>query len=96
MKSNDKLIVVLNQLLVGQRLPEMVTIDQANELDAIHVSKTAIHSAQEKDDQITADLLRKILMMEEGQADWADQQSDQNEQMWRGNYLANQTTGTFG
>jgi len=46
--------------------------------------------------KITADLLRKILMMEEGQADWADQQSDQNEQMWRGNYLANQNTGTSG
>lgn len=93
MKGHDKSIVVMNHLLVGKLMPEMVTIDQANEeLDALHASKSAFRSAQEKDDQITADLLRKILLMEEGQIDWPDQQSAQIEQMWQGNYLPYQTT----
>ena len=38
----------------------------------------------------------KLLLMEEGHVDWAEQQSDQIEQMGRENYLANQTTGAAG
>ena len=48
------------------------------------------------DDQATADLLRKILLMEEGHADWAEQQSDQIEQMGLAIYLSNQTQGAAG
>jgi len=69
-----------------------VTVDQADELDAIHAYNAAIRLAQEADDQATADLLRKILLMEEGHVDWAEKQSDQIEQMGLANYLINQTT----
>ena len=45
---------------------------------------------QELADEATAELLRKILLMEEGHVDWAEQQSDQIEQMGLANYLNNQ------
>jgi bacterioferritin len=83
----------LNPMKIGKSVLEMVTVDQADELDAIHAYNAAIRLAQEVDDQATADLLRKILLMEEGHVDWAEQQSDQIEQMGLANYLANQTTG---
>jgi len=44
-------------------------------------------------DQSTADLLLKILKMEEVHADWAEVQRAQIEQMGMENYLANQTAG---
>ena len=68
----------------------------ADELDAIRAYNAAIRLAQETDDQATADLLRKILRMEEGHVDWAEQQSDQIEQMGLANYLSNQTAGAAG
>jgi len=83
----------LNPMKIGKSVLEMVTVDQADELDAIHAYNAAIRLAQDTDDQATADLLRKILVMEEGHVDWAEQQSDQIEQMGLANYLANQTAG---
>jgi bacterioferritin len=83
----------LNPMKIGKSVLEMVTIDQADELDAIQAYNAAIRLAQEVDDQATADLLRKILLMEEGHVDWAEQQSHQIEQMGLANYLTNQTTG---
>ena len=82
----------LNPMKIGKSVLEMVTVDQADELDAIHAYNAAIRLAQEADDQATADLLRKILLMEEGHVDWAEKQSDQIEQMGLANYLINQTT----
>jgi len=82
----------LNPMKIGKSVLEMVTVDQADELDAIHAYNAAIRLAQDTDDQATADLLRKILLMEEGHVDWAEQQSDQIEQMGLANYLSNQTT----
>ena len=81
---------------IGKSVLEMVTADQADELDAIRAYNAAIRLAQEVDDHATADLLRKILQMEEGHVDWAEQQSDQIEQMGLANYLTNQTTGAAG
>ncbi len=86
----------LNPMKIGKSVLEMVTVDQADELDAIRAYNSAIHLAQEVDDQATADLLRKILQMEEGHVDWDEQQRDQIEQMGIANYLSNQTTGADG
>jgi bacterioferritin len=86
----------LNPLKIGKSVLEMVTVDQADELDAIRAYNAAIRLAQEADDQATADLLRKILLMEEGHVDWAEQQSDQIEQMGLAIYLSNQTQGAAG
>ena len=86
----------LNPMKIGKSVLEMVTVDQADELDAIHAYNAAIRLAQEADDQATADLLRKILLMEEGHVDWAEQQRDQIEQMGLATYLSNQTQGAAG
>jgi bacterioferritin len=86
----------LNPMKIGKSVLEMVTADQADELGAIRAYNAAIRLAQEVDDQATADLLRKILQMEEGHVDWGEQQSDQIEQMGIANYLANQTAGAAG
>jgi len=90
------IVTKLNSMKIGKSVLEMVTIDQADELDAIQAYNAAIRLAQEVDDQATADLLRKILLMEEGHVVWAEQQSDQIEQMGRENYLTNQTQGAAG
>ena len=84
------IVTKLNSLKIGQSVLEIVTTDQASELDAIHAYNTAIRLAQEFADEATAELLRKILLMEEGHVDWAEQQSDQIEQMGLANYLNNQ------
>ena len=84
------IVTKLNSLKIGQSVLEIVTTDQASELDAIHAYNTAIRLAQELADEATAELLRKILLMEEGHVDWAEQQSDQIEQMGLANYLNNQ------
>ena len=90
------IVTKLNPIIIGKSVPEMVTNDQGGEIDAVHAYNAAIRLAQEVDDQASVDLLRKILLMEEGHVDWAEQQSDQIEQMGRENYLANQTTGAAG
>jgi bacterioferritin len=82
----------LNPMKIAQNVAEMVTVDQADELAAVRAYNAAIRLTQEVDDQATAELLRKILLMEEGHVDWAEQQRDQIEQMGLENYLTNQTT----
>jgi bacterioferritin (cytochrome b1) len=47
-------------------------------------------------DQASADLLTRILKMEEGHVDWAEVQRAQIEQMGLENYLTNQTSGAAG
>jgi bacterioferritin len=81
----------LNPMRIAKSVPEMVTYSMGDELDAIHSYNAAIRVASDLDDQSTVDLLRKILLMEEGHLDWAGQQSDQIEQMGRETYLGNQT-----
>lgn len=90
------IVTKLNPLKIGKSVLEMVTVDQVNEIGAIQAYNAAIRLAQEVDDQATIDVLRKILLMEEGHVEWAEQQSDQIEQMGLANYLANQTPGAAG
>ena len=73
-------------------LPQMVTIDGSDEREGMIANNVAIRPAQEADDQVTAELLQRILLMEEGHFDWAEQHSDPIEQTGRENVLANQTT----
>ncbi len=74
MKGNEKLITVLN----------------GDELDAVNAYNSAIKLAREVGDQGSADLLTKILKMEEGHVDWAEKQRAQIDQMGLENYLINQ------
>lgn len=83
----------LNPMKIGQSVPEMIGNDQEAEYMAIRAYNEAIRLAHEVDDQVTVDLLMKILKMEEGHVDWAEKQRAQIEQMGLENYLANQTEG---
>ena len=81
----------LNKMRFGRTVPEIVTVDQDAELDAVRAYNAGIALAREVQDNATADLLVKILKMEEGHVEWAETQRDQIEQMGVQVYLANQT-----
>jgi len=80
----------LNKMKFGRTVLEIVTADQDAELDAVKAYNAGIALAREVEDNATADLLTKILKMEEGHVEWAETQRDQIEQMGVQNYLANQ------
>jgi bacterioferritin len=81
----------LNSIKIGKSVQEMINNDNGDELDAVHAYNDAIKLAREVGDQGTADLLTKILKMEEGHVDWAEIQHAQIEQMGLENYLVSQT-----
>ena len=81
----------LNPMKIGKTVQEMISNDNGDELDAVRAYNDAIKLAREVGDQGTADLLTKILKMEEGHVDWAEIQRAQIEQMGLENYLVNQT-----
>jgi bacterioferritin len=84
----------LNPMKIGKTVQEMINNDNGDELDAVNAYNNAIKLAREVGDQGTADLLTKILKMEEGHVDWAEIQRAQIEQMGLENYLVNQTNST--
>lgn len=86
----------LNPMKIGASVLDMVTNDQAAETEAVRAYNESIALAQEVNDQASADLLLRILKMEEGHMDWAEVQRSQIEQMGLQNYLTNQALGTVG
>ena len=80
----------LNPMKIGKTVLEMISNDNGDELDAVLAYNNAIKLAREVGDQGTADLLTKILKMEEGHVDWAEVQRAQIDQMGLENYLASQ------
>jgi bacterioferritin len=81
----------LNAMKIGKDVTQMVANDEAAELGAVRAYNSAIRVAREAEDQATADLLTKILKMEEEHVDWAEVQRAQIEQMGLQVYLANQS-----
>jgi len=81
----------LNPMKIGKTVLEMIKNDNGDELDAVQKYNAAIQLGREVDDQGSADLLTKILKMEEGHVDWAEMQRAQIDQMGIENYLINQT-----
>ena len=86
----------LNPMKIGATAQDMVAYDQEAEAGAIRAYNAGIRLAREVDDQGTADLLVKILKMEEDHIDWDERQRDQIAQMGLQNYLTNQTEGAAG
>ena len=80
----------LNPMKIGASVKDMVFNDQEAELGAVRAYNAGIKLAAEVGDQATADLLTKILKMEEGHVDWAEKQRAQITQMGLEGYLANQ------
>lgn len=81
----------LNQIKIGKTVKDMIYNDKDAEIGAVKSYNNSIALAREVSDQATADLLTKILKMEEGHVDWAEVQRDQIEQMGLENYLSTQT-----
>jgi bacterioferritin len=80
----------LNQIKIGADIPAMLSNDSNGEQTAVQLYNKAIVQAREVSDAGTADLLTKILLMEEGHGDWLEQQCDQIAQIGIQNYLSNQ------
>ena len=83
----------LNPMKIGHSVPDIVGNDEEAEQDAVKAYNDGIALSQSVEDQSTADLLIKILKMEEGHVDWAEKQRAQIKQMGLENYLGNQTEG---
>jgi bacterioferritin len=81
----------LNAMKIGKDVPQMVAHDEEAELGAVRAYNSAIRVAREAEDQATADLLTKILKMEEEHVDWAEVQRAQIGQMGLQVYLAGQS-----
>ncbi len=81
----------LNKLTIGKNVSEIINNDNGDELKAVHAYNNAVKFAREIEDQGTADLLTKILTMEEGHVDWAEIQRSQIKQMGLENYLSIQS-----
>jgi len=82
----------LNQINIGKTVPDMIKLDYNDELKAVRSYNDGIKLAREVKDEASAELLRKILKMEEDHVDWAEAQQDQIQQMGIENYLLNQLT----
>jgi len=80
----------LNPIRIGKTVLEMIRNDNNDELSAVDSYNKAISLARQVEDQVTVDLLTKILKMEEGHVDWAEIQRTQIDQMGLENYLVNQ------
>ena len=89
-------VTKLNPMKIGHSVKDIVTNDQDAEQDAVKAYNNGIALARSVSDQSTADLLTKILKMEEGHVDWAEKQRAQIEQMGLESYLSNQTDGSAG
>ncbi|MDH7603787.1 MAG: bacterioferritin [Melioribacter sp.] len=80
----------LREMKIGKSVLDFINNDQEAEADAIKAYNKAITLAREVNDESTAELLTKILKMEEGHVDWAETQRAQIEQMGLESYLSNQ------
>jgi bacterioferritin len=81
----------LNSMNIGKTVFEMIFNDEAAERTAVKAYNAAVDLAVEINDQATADLLGRILTMEEAHMDWGEIQRVQIGQMGLENYLSNQT-----
>jgi len=87
---SEPTVSILKQIRIGKTVVEMISNDNEQEHGAVNSYNEAIKLARDVQDQGTVDLLTKIIVMEEGHIDWAEQQSAQIDQMGIENYLNNQ------
>ncbi len=81
----------LRPMKIGADVQAMLKNDCEAESSAVQLYNKAIVQAREVIDNGSAELLGKILLMEEGHGDWAEQQLGMIKDMGLQNYLANQT-----
>ena len=80
----------LNPMKIGKNVLEIINSNENAELEVVSSYNNAIKLAREVKDQGTADLLTRILIMEEGHVVWTEKQHAQIDQMGLENYLLSQ------
>ena len=85
----SKTLSKLSAQMIGKTVSQMMI--NSTITDAFRSHNDAIMLAQELDDEDTADLLKKIIKMEEVHIDWAEIQREQIELTGLENYLITQT-----
>ena len=88
---NTRELLTIADLLTAARRAKEYFNDEAAERTAVKAYNAAVDLAVEINDQATADLLGRILTMEEAHMDWGEIQRVQIGQMGLENYLSNQT-----
>jgi bacterioferritin len=83
----------LKAMKIGASVKDMIFNDAEAETDAIRAYNAGIKQARDVNDEATAELLVKILKMEEGHVDWAEKQRAQIAQMGLESYLSLQSEG---
>ena len=87
---------VVSKLLpmkIGASVKDMILNDEEAEGGAVAAYNAGIKLAREFNDEATAELLVKILKMEEGHVEWAEKQRAQISQMGLEGYLSLQSEG---
>jgi bacterioferritin len=87
---------VVSKLLpmkIGASVKDMIVNDEEAEGGAVAAYNAGIKLAREVNDETTAELLVKILKMEEGHVEWAEKQRAQIAQMGLEGYLSLQSEG---
>jgi bacterioferritin len=85
----SKTLSKLSAQMIGKTVSQMM--NNSNTTDAFRPHNEAFRLAKELDDEETADLLAKIIKMEEVHIDWAEIQREQIELTGLDNYLITQT-----
>jgi bacterioferritin len=80
----------LNLIKIGKSVEEIINSDANEEHHAVISYNLAIQKAREVSDQVTVDLLSKILSMEEKHLDWGEIQQSQIKEMTLPIYLQSQ------
>ncbi len=83
----------LKTMKIGASVKDMITNDEEAEDGAVAAYNAGIKLAREVNDETTAELLTKILKMEEGHVEWAERQRAQIAQMGLESYLSLQSEG---
>ena len=83
----------LNPVRVGETAPEQHACDLALELEARDILNNGIALCRDKRDNVTRELLERILIDEEEGIDWIEAQLQQIEDVGVENYLAEQIYG---
>ena len=83
----------LKPMKIGASVKDMIMNDAEAEDGAVAAYNAGIRLAREVNDESTAELLTKILKMEEGHIDWAEKQRAQIAQMGLESYLSLQSEG---
>jgi bacterioferritin len=83
----------LKPMKIGASVKDMIVNDEEAEGGAVAAYNAGIKLAREVSDEATAELLVKILKMEEGHVEWAEKQQAQISQMGLEGYLSLQSEG---